>query len=971
MPQIRILNNNFLFLAPTNIKTPRPTGKNNSPKLKDTTESEKESTSENPKENDEEGEKKQGDDVENKTKDGDNSFTESVQSISKFQLNQLDFLFVKSYYAANSLTSYIRCFILNKSYEKKEFVSDIRKKNFEKNFFDIPYNLIRSMELEYAAGGGVEGKLTLKLEDATGSIGAFLVSAFYALSSTGESSKSAHIGINFGWSSSGFNPTSNSRKDKKFYRSNIYSNFLIIDVQLTFNEKGRQEITITAQQDGTGQAQKIALDPGNSPHAYLGPNPIHNIRLIQYYYFIYDLFEDNQEDLVQREKNNRKKKNSGNNNNNNNKTKNTNSGTEEEKLIQQVTKNNPKLFADYNKFFPMYKSYKKPEDKTNFHRIMLNFYWTTPKEDFTLEEIKKTQENFRKSLTYFLSDKNKFFNIFGSNIMNKNFNDVRQLLSPIIQKTYYNSYLVFCYILNQYIKLLKQIFKDESDDCEIELITFFNEKNIDTTGLLVDKITEVSNFTEIGKFCRKDILLNNKKPKNPINTLSDFTISPNENWESLITRLGNLVKFTDSKDPKKQSSLHISIKRYKHTEFGKTQPNSADFYKTSEKKEIIEKLKAIQKVLPEGNKTVEGLELNRIINNIEKTPKDFVVIMISRGPIFLTEFNVKSKLVAQSYTVFPHIKPTNRISDQNFNSGSKKLSDESFPDVIYFKPTFSYKNVIASNLVSRSNINYNNGTFTFKTENFGIKTTDNKEISDTKVLFQIKDVLTNALKKVKPNEDAKKNNTVKTKKINNNKKPTNNKKASSNKSLIKLDFEFFGLDNKDGLNYFTLNEIPGYKIHSVEFQKIIDNEKTKNSKYLSENYIQRLLIDLNEYINAYNRGYQHSTLLSIIKKSNSVFIGDNNVAQYYNYVKSATEYNKELASRAKGFEAELKILGEPAYTGDWGVFHVLIKVNNADGTPNVLLTGLYSVHKIKHDITESGGFTTTLTLKYDTPYEHE
>ena len=76
-----------------------------------------------------------------------------------------------------------------------------------------------------------------------------------------------------------------------------------------------------------------------------------------------------------------------------------------------------------------------------------------------------------------------------------------------------------------------------------------------------------------------------------------------------------------------------------------------------------------------------------------------------------------------------------------------------------------------------------------------------------------------------------------------------------------------------------------------------------------------------------------------------------------------------LALGAKGFPAELKILGEPAFTFDFAtVIHVFIKVYNLNGSLNYLLTGLYSIQKIKHEITESGGFTTTLELLFDSPY---
>ena len=128
-------------------------------------------------------------------------------------------------------------------------------------------------------------------------------------------------------------------------------------------------------------------------------------------------------------------------------------------------------------------------------------------------------------------------------------------------------------------------------------------------------------------------------------------------------------------------------------------------------------------------------------------------------------------------------------------------------------------------------------------------------------------------------------------------------------------------------------------------------------------------MDLEEYVDTISRGYHYNVLNDIIKKTNNTFIGDSNSVEYYNYVDATDEYNKMLALGAKGFPAELKILGEPAFTFDFAtVIHVFIKVYNLNGSLNYLLTGLYSIQKIKHEITESGGFTTTLELLFDSPY---
>ena len=48
------------------------------------------------------------------------------------------------------------------------------------------------------------------------------------------------------------------------------------------------------------------------------------------------------------------------------------------------------------------------------------------------------------------------------------------------------------------------------------------------------------------------------------------------------------------------------------------------------------------------------------------------------------------------------------------------------------------------------------------------------------------------------------------------------------------------------------------------------------------------------------------------------------------------------------------------------VIKIYLKVNNPDGSENVLLTGVYMVEGVTNEIDE-GRFTTTLKLRYDQP----
>jgi len=779
-----------------------------------------------------------------------NAIVEKTPLINMSKINKSDNLFIKSYYAHDFLNPYIRCFIQNKIYN--ENFTDLQKKNFQKNFFDIPYNLIKSMNLEYVGGGGVEGSLQLKIEDPTGSIGTFLIGALFAMSIAGNNAPSPSISIEFGWSPNGLKKISKLNR-RRIVTSNVYPLYLVIKAELEFDEKGRQEVVITAKQDGTGAAENFPQKGKKNPLAILGSSPINNIRLIQYYHY----FKFNTIDI------------------------------------------------GLNKFSVFTQEKKQPEKnkiKEIVNKFMNNVNFNS-----------NSNSKFDKiSLIQMLAVENQLFNP-ESSIIRKDFVEMRDKFAPHLEKSYFNSYLVFCYILNQYIITLKQIFKDEGDNVDFLILPLYDEKKIIRTGL------DINLNQTIQDFCVKDVELGQSKPKDTTTlTSSSLPIGDSDTWESLLTRVGKLVKLGTTKN---SSNLFVSIKRYTKDVNSSiiNRSNDSDIIKTSSKDQLINKFKALLDAVK--NDDIKKEKIRSFIKQIKETNNDFIYVVITPGSPFLTDETFGDKIIAQSYTVYPKINVTDRLRDQNFNSGSQKISDGSFPDVIYFKPKLNYMEAISSNISTNfDEINYNNGVFTFSLANIEIKSTSDQKIDSANII--------NLIKILKKSIDEKKNLTI------------------------------------------TLKEDDFYTIYGENNIKI-KHQKLSGSNLTIEGATV-LVNDLNEYNDTLRRGYHYSTLLGILKKTNNISIGDNNTANYYNYVNSANEYNKILAQLSKGFEAELKILGEPGFTLDFsGPIHIVLTVNNMDGSVNKLFTGLYFVKKIRHEITEKGDFTTTLSLTYDSPYVND
>lgn len=783
-------------------------------------------------------------------------------------------LFIKSYYGYNFLSPYIKCFIDNKIYNENS--TSLQKENYQKKFFDIPYNMLKSLELNFEGGSGVNGILSLKIEDGSGVVGALLISTFYAMGSLQNNDGVPRISVEFGWAPKGRNKLEKNL-EKMLLTKNQYSSFLITDIQLEFDDKYKQEITITAQQDTTGVYESISLKESQyKPFVIIGSQPTVSLRLIQYYYY----FKKNKNNLLI--------------------------------LLPKKFKGLKQLeleaiISDINSFIELNQVFPDIDiEKNNFLISTSNSYQ---------EKLVQTQT---------------FFNRLDGYKNDDDYKSIKTKFNQFLERSIFHPYVIFSYILNQFITTIKTL----TNNIPVYIVRYYNENEIIDQDGIYNKITTDKIDTSL--YCSEDVEIGtSKKADLTYSITNEFKIRENESWENLLNRIGLSVKIKHAKDKKTlTSNLFVTVRKYVKDigDLNNTEDKSTGI-KNDLKTNLIKKFNTLKDLYAEKKNKNGVKKIEKFIDFIEKQENDFIYIIITSGSPFLTDDNYKEKIIAQTYTVFPKISPDNRLEYQNFNSGSLDMNNESYADVIYFKPKLPFKEILASNLAKIEDITYDNGAFSFQYKNLEV---ENKNVDETKEQTQKK--IQNILKKLTDFITKKEKSTI---------------------TITVVQNNFFYLDDFKNI-FFKSNEID---IISKTFYSDNNDDNKIISKFKSY---------LEGYLTTWKNGYHYSTLLNIIKKNNNIFIGDNNSIDYENYIFNANEYNKYLNKMSINFEAELKIIGEPAFSYDYGqLLHVFLNVNNYDGSINYLLTGLYSINKIKHEITESGSFTTTLSLRYDSPFTSE
>jgi len=790
-------------------------------------------------------------------------------------------LFIKSYYGYNFLSPYIKCFIDNKLYNQGS-ASSLQKENYQKKFFDIPYNMLKSLDLEFegASASGVTGKLTIKIQDGSGVVGTLLISTFYAMGSLQNNDGVPRVSVEFGWAPKGRNKLK-KELEKLLLTKNQYSSFLIQDIQLEFDDKYKQEITITAIQDTTGVYESTSLKESQyKPFVVLGSQPSISLRLIQYWYY----FNKNQSILE------------------------TILPT---KFPGLVTSELSSIISNIRDFFLKINS--------DVSTIKIN------KKDFLISNSNTYQlDSSKKQITNTKS----FFNKLDNS--KKESEIIKSKFNQFLERSRFHPYVIFSYVLNQFVTTIKSL----QDDIPIYILRYYDESKIIEYNQSVF-LNISGNEISPDEYCSTDVNLGTEKKSKIITYITnEFKVKENDTWEDLLNRIGAFVKINSGQTDSKllTSQLYLNVRKYVK-DIGDLTVEGSTGVKTNLKQNLIKKFEVLLEIY-QNKQNKDGVDkIQTFIDFIKKQEKDFIYIVVTSGSQFLTDDNFKEKVIAQTYTVFPKISPDNRLQYQNFNSGSLDMSKESYADVIYFKPKLPFKEMLASNLSKSEDLIYNNGAFTFTYKKIGVVFLDETE----KAKGNNQKQLINLIKKL-------------------------------DDFITKKDTETVTISNKKSGGVFTVNGFDSiYLQHSNTVENNISNftSTDKNHKKI----ISSLKTDLEGYLTTWKNGYHYSTLLNIIKKNSNVFIGDNNSIDYENYIFNANEYNKYLNKMSLNFEAELKILGEPAFSYDFGqMLHIFLNVNNYDGTINVLLTGLYSVNKIKHEISESGSFTTTLTLRYDSPF---
>jgi hypothetical protein len=848
---------------------------------------------------------------------------------SKF-FNEKPF-FIKSYSVMDFLTPYIRCFVVLRDYS----TGDFRRSDLVQNFFDIPYNFIKSFDLEYKSGSSaaINGVITLKLEDSTGVFANIFAGMFSTLGLVQDPlSKTVKLRIQFGWASKGIKKLSKSEMSKTFYR-NHFNEFLIENIDMDYSENFKQEITIKGRQLQTS-VDSVVNNPISdyTPRKIIGPSPTKTLRLLQYHTYL--------------------------------------------KYNTRTLKGSAKDTFYYEFFTKHLKKPKNllddPKNRENIYKILDDFIALKTKYDDKLvdETFQKKFNNFEKNKFSVTNTKhpNLLFNAFSIKENNKSLEQICILLDSKLNEAYFHPYVILCFMINTYINevLSETQFRTNAmdfDDCFV--LEYYSLTDIKRFGMN-DNLLSVATYTN---FCINDIEATEKqKPKTQVMLYNTFGIQNNMNWNDMFSNLASLIKIEKASSYSGQikDNLFINYNKYltgqDETKFDPDASKDGIFSMGAQK--LVDKFEGLIKKLNEYardskktneyERTINSLtvELNEIKKRAGSTSKkDFIYFIINPGAFFLGEENFNDLLILQKYTVYPHINSTTNLLFQNFNSGRKKYQDGSFPDVISFRPKINFYQIINSNILQVSNIEYYSGYVIYKgNERLSINI---EGIDDINNRIKTRDLIEQTIKFLILY-------------------------STSNNAMI-----FF--KKKEDDFYYIQGESVGIKGTTVD--QIVKNPNSLSSgitgadtaivklhiKKGSSDHPQVMILldnlirDLNLYYTDVAHNYTYKQINNAFQKSINVSPSDNSTSEFYNYEAMANIYNSQLLKSASTFEAELKILGEPAFTFDFSpISNIYLEVNNINGTKNPFLSGVYYIYGIRHLI-ESNEFSTTLSLRYIPP----
>jgi hypothetical protein len=810
---------------------------------------------------------------------------------SLFKLKNEEPAFRKSYSILSSYTSLINCSI--------SIPNSVKNPNIPGySFFDIPYNYIKSLRVESNTGDALNSKLTLTLEDPTGTTVTILMATLHLLAMTHKSNM-PKINISFGWGGNERISQRISNKKNYYFKTVSDKSYIILKSEITY-ENLKQKLVLTCTQDLTS-IDDVLID--KTPFSVFKTNFLGQVILQNRISIFANQFLKGQKKLIGIDKD-----------------------------VDNIL---------YNESLTI-------DIKKNIFEIDKNLYG---------DDLSKGPKSKLPYLFSFGLQNNQLYNA----ILKQDSFELNQEIfenggwDSIYTTTRFHPYTIFCLILNQFINTL---YSTPDRSADVLIFPLFLEKNIvaiqEGVYFLDKKIAkkgeqnikekdyekifktelERNDFNIIYRSTINQNLLeiyndNEKAIAAPI-SFEETKINEKSTWFELLNTFASKVKLysSDKKDKNETESLSIQFQK-----LSKPDPNENDFIK----KETIASsiIKLIEDKLNESGVS-DTLYLNNFLNKIKKVNKDIILIVLG---LKQNNFSIKNKPL-QKYTIFPNVKPAIKPNTQFFNSGSKNLLDGSFPDVISFQPNLDFSSAIASSIAQKNFLPtmFEKGKF-ISSGRFNIQIPDSKTAEEAIMYFQ--DLKSEFEKFI---YDSKKEGAL------------DFKKTSNGWWLIN--------EEKDiGFSCATLEKTT--KDFIMSFKK---NDQNSEDELKNIGILKNIIADYDYEVSEQNTKKFANAARNAFVKIASVFPGDRTSDSYASFLTKSDDFFRILKQSAYNFEADLKILGEPAFSYLWGSQpYLFIEVNNPDGSQNILLSGVYMVMSFTHDI-EGGKFTTTLKLKYDSPY---
>lgn len=476
-------------------------------------------------------------------------------------------------------------------------------------------------------------------------------------------------------------------------------------------------------------------------------------------------------------------------------------------------------------------------------------------------------------------------------------------------------YVVFCYVLNNYLRV------KSASDKKIFVLPLFNEDYLVNGELAFFKGGGYSNLGDwkpkeptaeayVSPFVYNAFPLQPSK-ESPNLTTETSKVGENEDWETVLKRFASYVKYRYNKEV---LQLSASVVHFGDNEV--------------ERKQNLTTLKEFITKVTDGTKgETKGTTL---FEAVQASQADYFVVLTPEG------FNYsETNYPVQSYTVLPKVKPEVKPNRTFFNSGSKRLVDASFPDVIEFKPKLNLANAVYSSFNLKTYTKLVDGGTT-KEFYYTNESTLKGEAELTKNFEKLSKALT-----------------------------------SDEEFSISVTDSSTGQFTYDGFTACSesLKGLPQgkltFKKKSANYKETVDRNKIEKT-FLASNVVN----DIDRSFRTANKYELGALADSLFFKSLNVSLGETSSSSYASFVNKSTQFFKKIKEASFTADAELKILGEPQFSNLLlikNTINVFLQVNNEDGSENTLLTGGWRVVGFLHEIDE-GKFTTTLKLKYDNPY---